>query len=337
MIEQFQPAVEVDGPAGGIHALVLATIRQRAIGYGQVRVDPGLKAEIADLFGRFGPANTSRYFAAGRGSCIGRRGWRSPGKTPGQGCAAPRVRCFARSGPPRPRCGRCGPAQFRAYCTRGLALRPPLWHAPPPPVSPRRPSNRQALVRPSRLPPDCRLCERPGVLSPEKAVRARWRTRLGARRAPGPGRSRLLLAPGRRLPSAAPRSFDRGGPLPMRCRQRPSHDRAHGNVQVPPASHSNESLDIGKAFPDDHDIGFAVCAVHQGVEGPPIVPDRVFVGVNVARPITGSQQIARAFALVGAQAPMMSERLQIAESLRPHVDRCLERPAGAFVQIGTAG
>ena len=47
MIEKPQPAVEVDGQLRRLDSLRLAAVRQRAVGDGEVRVEPRLEAEIA--------------------------------------------------------------------------------------------------------------------------------------------------------------------------------------------------------------------------------------------------------------------------------------------------
>src|SRR4029453_19264167 len=52
MIEQTQPTVEVDGRLRCLDTFRFAPIRQRAVGDGQVCIEPRLEAEIAHLFCR---------------------------------------------------------------------------------------------------------------------------------------------------------------------------------------------------------------------------------------------------------------------------------------------
>ena len=56
MIEQPQPAVEVDGHLRRLDAFRLAPIGQRAIGHGKVGIEPRLETEIAHLLRGLEPA-----------------------------------------------------------------------------------------------------------------------------------------------------------------------------------------------------------------------------------------------------------------------------------------
>ena len=49
MVDQAEPAIEIDGLARGIHAFSLASIGQGAIGHREVGVQSRLEAQVADL------------------------------------------------------------------------------------------------------------------------------------------------------------------------------------------------------------------------------------------------------------------------------------------------
>ena len=56
VIEQAQPPVEVDGGLRRLDALGLAPIGQRAVGHREIRVEPRLEREVADLLRGLEPA-----------------------------------------------------------------------------------------------------------------------------------------------------------------------------------------------------------------------------------------------------------------------------------------
>src|SRR5207245_11116520 len=75
-------------------------------------------------------------------------------------------------------------------------------------------------------------------------------------------------------------------------------------------------------------------ALGQGAERGLVVPDRIVVGIESARPIAGGQEIARAPRLVRAEAPMVAEGFEIAQTLGMRTGDPLERAPRRLVQLG---
>ena len=98
-----------------------------------------------------------------------------------------------------------------------------------------------------------------------------------------------------------------------------------------------ERQQIGEPLAHGLHLALAGLAVGQRAQRALVVADRIVVGVDRARPVAGGHQVARALGLVGGEAPVVAERLQIAQSLRVRAGGALERAAGPLVQLGAAG
>src|SRR5207249_3765484 len=94
---------------------------------------------------------------------------------------------------------------------------------------------------------------------------------------------------------------------------------------------------IGQSLSRYPRLGIAGAALTKGVEGAPVVADRVVVRVDRARPIAGGEQVAGALELVRAQAPMAAEGFEIAQALGMETDLALERVTRPLVDLGPTG
>src|SRR5262249_58888106 len=69
-------------------------------------------------------------------------------------------------------------------------------------------------------------------------------------------------------------------------------------------------------------------------EGSLVAPNRVVVRVDRAGPVAGRDQVARPTRSVGAEAPVMAERREVAQPVRTRAGGALERPGRALVKLG---
>ena len=98
----------------------------------------------------------------------------------------------------------------------------------------------------------------------------------------------------------------------------------------------DEAQQIGEALARGACLALAELALGERAQRALVVTDRVVVGVNRTRPVAGRQQIAGSAWLIGAEAPVVAERFEVAEPLGVRAGGTLQRAASLLVQLGAA-
>ena len=97
------------------------------------------------------------------------------------------------------------------------------------------------------------------------------------------------------------------------------------------ASPPGERQQVGKPLAHCPHLCVAGLAVGERAQRALVVADGIIVGVYGPPPVAGGNQIARTLRLVGREAPVVTQGLQVAQALRVCARGELERPACPLV------